>query len=103
MGVGLNYGQIPLIKSRYLQHIQQEQHPYGENTIVAIMCYSGYNVEDAVLINKAAVDRGLFRTSYYSTVKARESSSDVEGGEDSMFYDIQTDSNIKGKKLKSFF
>ena len=54
MGVVLNYGQIPLIKSRYLQHIQQEQHPYGENTIVAIMCYSGYNVEDAVLINKCA-------------------------------------------------
>ena len=99
MGVVLNYGQIPLIKSRYLQHIQQEQHPYGENTIVAIMCYSGYNVEDAVLINKAAVERGLFRTSYYSTVKSRESSSDVEGGDDSMFYDIQSDSSVKGKKL----
>ena len=46
-----------------------------------------------------AVERGLFRTSYYTTVKARESSSDVEGGEDSMFYNIQMDPNVKGKKL----
>ena len=100
MGVVLNNGQIPLIKSRYLEHIQKEKYPYGENTIVAIMCYSGYNVEDAVLINKAAVERGLFRTSYYSTVKARESSSDVEGSiDDSMFYNIQNDTNVKGKKL----
>ncbi len=99
MGVVLNNGQIPLVKSRYLQHIQQEQHPYGENTIVAIMAYSGYNVEDAVLINKGAVERGLFRTSYYSTVETRESSSDVDGGDDSMFYNIQLDPNVKGKKL----
>ena len=39
MGVMLNYGQIPLVKSRYLKHINNEEHPCGENVIVAIMCY----------------------------------------------------------------
>ena len=39
----LNYGQIPLTKSKYLNYTTREQHPYGENAIVAIMCYSGYN------------------------------------------------------------
>ena len=68
----LNYGQIPLTKSRYLKYATQEQHPYGENAIVAIMCYSGYNVEDAVIINEASLQRGLFRTTYYNTYKAFE-------------------------------
>ena len=36
MGVVLNYGQMPLVKSRYLDKICKEQHPYGENVIVAI-------------------------------------------------------------------
>ena len=100
MGVLLNYGQIPLIKSRYLHHIQKEEHPYGENTIVAIMCYSGYNVEDAVLINKAAVERGLFRTTYYSMVEGRESSLEVEGSNnESMFYNPNDDSSVEGKKF----
>ena len=53
----LNYGQIPLTKSRYLKYATQEQHPYGENAIVAIMCYSGYNVEDAVIINEGSFKR----------------------------------------------
>ena len=36
MGVMLNYGQIPLVKSRYLKHINNEEHPCGENVIVAV-------------------------------------------------------------------
>ena len=81
-GIVLNYGQIPLIKSKYLDIIQKEQHPYGENAIVAIMSYTGYNVEDAILINKGAVDRGIFRTSYYSVLEAREESTSVTGTND---------------------
>ena len=52
MGVVLNNGDIPLVKSRYMEHINHEEHPYGENVIVAIMCYSGYNVEDSILFNE---------------------------------------------------
>ncbi len=51
MGVVLNYGQKPLVKSRYLHYINRETQPYGENPIVAIMCYGGYNVEDSILFN----------------------------------------------------
>lgn len=67
MGVLLNYGQTPLIKSRYLEYINNQQQPYGVNTIVAIMSYTGYNVEDAILINEGSVKRGLFKTTYYTT------------------------------------
>ena len=68
----LNNGQIPIVKSRYLEYINHQENPYGENAIVAIMCYTGYNVEDAVLINEAALQRGLFRTTYYTTYEAHE-------------------------------
>ena len=70
--VVLNNGQIPLVKSRYLQYINHEENPYGENAIVAIMCYTGYNVEDAILINEGALQRGLFRTTIYTTYEAEE-------------------------------
>ena len=74
MSVILNNGQVPLLKSRYLHLINEEKQPYGVNAIVAIMSYTGYNVEDAILINKGAVDRGIFRTTYYTSYSSREES-----------------------------
>ena len=70
--VVLNNGQIPLVKSRYMRHVDHEENPYGENAIVAIMCYTGYNVEDAVLINEGSLKRGIFRTTYYTTYETHE-------------------------------
>ncbi len=98
-GVILNYGQIPLVKSRYMKYINNEEHPYGENAIVAIMSYNGYNVEDAVLINKNSVDRGLFRTTYFNSYESIEQSKKVLGSMvDSKFTNILGIENIKGLK-----
>ena len=79
MGVVLSYGQVPLIKSRYLEYINNEEQPYGINAIVAIMCHTGYNVEDAILINQGSVDRGIFRTSYYSMYESKEDIEQIDG------------------------
>lgn len=97
MSVVLNYGQIPLIKSRLLDYMNNEEQPYGINTIVAIMCYTGYNVEDAILINEGALKRGLFRTTYYTTYESHEESSKVTGGEESKFANIEKN-NVIGIK-----
>ena len=99
MGVILNYGQTPLVKSRYLEYINREEQPYGVNTIVAIMSYTGYNVEDAILINEASVKRGLFNTTYYSMYEGREESSKVSGTMvNSFFTNIEGKENISGLK-----
>jgi len=99
MGVILNYGQTPLIKSRYLEYINHEEQPYGVNAIVAIMSYTGYNVEDAILINKGSIDRGIFRTIYYTSYEARETSSKVAGmSVNSSFTNIESKQNVS--KLK---
>ena len=98
-GIVLNYGQKPLVKSRYLQYINNEEHPYGENVIVAIMVYGGYNVEDAILVNEGSVNRGLFGTTYYNMYETRETSSNVgKNNLDSHITNIEKESNIIGKK-----
>jgi DNA-directed RNA polymerase II subunit RPB2 len=97
MGVVLNYGQTPLIKSRYLEYINNEEQPYGVNAIVAIMSYTGYNVEDAILINEGSLNRGIFRTSYYSMYEEREESSRVSGMTNSKFANIEKN-NVTGIK-----
>ena len=98
MGVVLNNGQIPLIKSMYLDKISAEQHPYGENVIVAIMSYNGYNVEDSILFNEGSVKRGLFRTTYFNMYESYEESSNVANSQiDSKFANIENE-NVIGQK-----
>jgi DNA-directed RNA polymerase II subunit RPB2 len=90
MGVVLNYGQTPIVKSRYLEYINNEEMSYGVNAIVAIMCYTGYNVEDAILINEGSIKRGLFRTTYYTSYVGYEESSKVKGSSvESYFTNIE--------------
>ena len=97
--VVLDNGQVPLVKTRYLEYINREENPYGENAIVAIMCYTGYNVEDAVLVNEGALKRGLFRTTYYTTYEAHEEKSKIGGATvDKVFTNIESESNVTGTK-----
>ena len=42
------------------------------NAIVAIASYSGYNQDDSVIINKSAVERGLFNSCYFKTYDTKE-------------------------------
>ena len=99
MGVMLNYGQVPLVKSRYLKHINNEEHPCGENVMVAIMCYSGYNVEDSILFNEGSVKRGMFRTTYFNSYETREETSKVKGSMvDSHIVNIESQGNVVGLK-----
>ena len=98
--VVLQSSQNPLVKTRYLEYINHEGNPYGENAIVAIMCYTGYNVEDAVLINEGALKRGLFQTTYYTTYEAHEekSKSSQESSSQKSFANIENTVNVVGTK-----
>ena len=92
-------GQVPLVKSRYLEYINNEGNPYGENAIVAIMCYTGYNVEDAMLINEGSLKRGLFRTTYFSTYESHEEKTKTgDATVDKLFTNIENETNVIGTK-----
>jgi DNA-directed RNA polymerase II subunit RPB2 len=95
MGVVINNGEVPIVKSRYLDLINHEEHPCGFNAIVAIMSFNGYNVEDSILFNEASIKRGMFRITYYNMYEAREESSSVRGAQrDTRFANIQKEGAI---------
>jgi hypothetical protein len=63
------------------------------------MCYTGYNVEDAVLINEGALKRGLFRTTYYTTYEAHEEKSKTgEVTVNKLFTNIENEASVTGTK-----
>ena len=75
----LSYPQRPLITTRMMKYIAEERLPYGENAIVAIASYSGYNQEDALIFNKSSLQRGLFRSTYFRTYTENETNNSITG------------------------
>ena len=55
------YPQKPLVKTLTIELSNYEKLPAGQNASVAVMSYSGYDIEDAILLNKASLDRGFAR------------------------------------------
>ena len=65
----LNNPGRPLVDTRIMDFLQLNRIPSGNQIHVAIMSFTGYNQEDSVLINKSAIDRGLFAATIYHTEK----------------------------------
>lgn len=59
----LHYPQQPIVRSFVYDALQA--YPVGQNIVVAVMTYDGYNMEDALVINKASVQRGFGRSTYF--------------------------------------
>ncbi len=78
MACVLHHPQRSLVTTRGMRHLRSDVLPYGENVIVAVQTYTGYNIDDAVIVNRTAVQRGLLNVTYYQTVTARESAPEDE-------------------------
>ncbi|KAK5166784.1 DNA-dependent RNA polymerase II [Oleoguttula sp. CCFEE 6159] len=68
----LYYPQKPLATTRSMEFLKFRELPAGQNAIVAIACYSGYNQEDSVIMNQSSIDRGLFRSLFYRSYTDQE-------------------------------
>nr|UWK20531.1 RNA polymerase II subunit 2 [Trichoderma aurantioeffusum] len=68
----LYYPQKPLGTTRSMEFLKFRELPAGQNAIVAIACYSGYNQEDSVIMNQSSIDRGLFRSLFFRSYSDQE-------------------------------
>ncbi|ODQ81444.1 hypothetical protein BABINDRAFT_159736 [Babjeviella inositovora NRRL Y-12698] len=68
----LYYPQKPLATTRSMEFLKFRELPAGQNAVVAIACYSGYNQEDSMIMNQSSIDRGLFRSLFFRTYMDKE-------------------------------
>lgn len=68
----LHTPQFPLVKTTVHDTSDYEKHASGQNIVVAVMTYKGYNMDDAVIINKGSINRGFGRSSYFRPAIAEE-------------------------------
>lgn len=61
----LTYSQRPLVQSQTIELTNFTKLPAGINGIIAVMSYSGYDIEDALILNKSSIERGLGRCEIY--------------------------------------
>ncbi|KAL6328087.1 hypothetical protein AAG906_033363 [Vitis piasezkii] len=57
----LVYPQRPLLTTRTIELVGYDKLGAGQNATVAVMSYSGYDIEDAIVMNKSSLDRGFGR------------------------------------------
>lgn len=68
------FPQKPMVKTKMYDTANCDLHPTGTNAVVAVITYTGYDMEDAMLINKASYERGFKHGVVYKT-KLLESAS----------------------------
>ncbi|EMC96588.1 hypothetical protein BAUCODRAFT_33950 [Baudoinia panamericana UAMH 10762] len=65
------YPQKPMVSTRAIELVKYDKLPAGQNAIVAVMSYSGYDIEDALVLNKASCDRGFGRCQVFKKINVQ--------------------------------
>ncbi|CAH9058115.1 unnamed protein product [Cuscuta europaea] len=88
--------QTPIVRTRAYEKYCIDDYPLGTNAIVAVLAYSGYDMEDAMVLNKSSVDRGMCHGHIYQTetIDLAEQSVRSERGQ-KMFRRSNTDKQSK--------
>jgi len=95
----LHYPQKPLVKTRVLDEIGYNYRPAGNNAVFAIMSFTGYNMEDAILLNKSSVERGMYRSTFFRLYSSEEVK--YPGGQEDKV--VVPEPGVRGYKGKEYY
>jgi len=60
--------QAPLVQNSAQSEFGMDEYPAGTNAVVAVIAYTGIDMEDAMIVNKASYERGFAHASVYKTI-----------------------------------
>jgi DNA-directed RNA polymerase subunit B len=66
----LHYPQVPIAETALMATMGYKLRPSGQNYVVAVLSFEGYNMEDALVFNKASIERGLGRSTFFRIYEA---------------------------------
>ncbi|HEY6405797.1 MAG TPA: DNA-directed RNA polymerase subunit B [Nitrososphaeraceae archaeon] len=88
------YPQTPTVSTKAISLLGLDDRPTGQNCVVAVIPFEGYNIEDAIVFNKSSIERGLGRTFFYRVYEAE--AKQYPGGMKDSFELPDSDANIRG-------
>ncbi|KAM4771715.1 DNA-directed RNA polymerase I subunit RPA2 isoform 1-T1 [Rhinophrynus dorsalis] len=89
--------QSPLVRPSMYDFYEMDNYPVGTNAIVAVISYTGYDMEDAMILNKSSWERGFAHGSVYKTDYI-DLALKVKDGEDNLVFGVKPDDErVKGR------
>jgi DNA-directed RNA polymerase subunit B len=93
--------QSALVRTKSADLLKIVDRPMGTNAIVAVISHEGYNIEDAIIMNKSSIDRGFARSFFYRLYEGE--AKQYLGGMRDTFEVPSSDSNIRGYRGEKFY